>query len=268
MYKLIVLDCDGTLLNKDKEITPFTVSILKKIASKGVRIVLASARPYYRLVPFLEKIGTNNCNHYTISFNGGLVKNNKGSDVLFSKKFEAEDIKKIVSYGKSINSNIFLYSENAIISNYNDVEYKKKNPDANFITTDFDYLDFSEIGIYKIVFSNQPEVTMKIKSTFPIDLIRKFEITSSIPYFIEFVPKGVDKANAIEIISRKLKINRNNIIAFGDENNDIPMLKYAGFSVAMGNSPDEIKKIADYVTNSNNEDGVAKALIFLFKLYK
>lgn len=264
MYKLIVLDCDGTLLNSKKEISERTSSTLKAVISKGVKVMIASARPFYRLKPILKQLGIDMCDQYTISFNGGLITNNTESETVFSSGFSIQQIKEVISTGAVLGTNMFLYARDAVFSNINDEKYKKNNPDVSFNVVDL--YNFNLEQIYKIAYVNTPEETLKLRTKLPVEILDNYEITSSVPQFIEIVPKGITKSGALKIIGQRLGIESKDIIAFGDQENDIPMIAYAGCGVAMGNSPNIVKDKASFITTTNDEDGVAVAIEHFFDL--
>ena len=261
MYKMIILDCDGTLLNSKKELTDKTIKSIKRVIKCGTSVIIASARPYYRLKAYINALGLDN--QYTIAFNGGAVIDNSTDTVVYSKTFKSFEVEDIVKRAYEYNTEFFLYSANAIYSSFNDEKYKKKNPDVNFHVIK-DGFTVSDYNIYKIAYVNAPEKTVRLRSDLPREFLTKYEASSSVPQFIEFVPKGVNKAEAIDKVCELLKINKNEIIAFGDQENDIPLLEYSGYAVAMGNAPDIVKNIADEVTLKNDEDGVALTLDKLF----
>lgn len=260
MYKLIVLDCDGTLLNSSKKITERTIAALKSVLNRNVKIMIASARPFYRLKPILSQLELVRDDQYTIAFNGALVVNNTECEVLFSASFNDEQIKELIGIGDSFSTKMFLYSKDAIYSNMDDEKYRLKNPDVNFNVVSLQDLDYSRIAIYKIAYVNTPEETEKLKARLPQYIFEKYEISSSVPQFVEIVNKGVTKAGALALIEKRIGIKSSEILAFGDCDNGITMLKYAGGSVVMGNASDNIKSYATYVTTSNDEDGVAVAI--------
>ena len=222
--------------------------------------MIASARPFYRLKPIISKLGLVTSDQYTIAFNGGIIMNNTEDEVVFSGGFTDKQVKEIVRIGKEYGTNMFLYSTNAIYANYNDEKYRKKNPDANYYVEDLDTLDYNAISIFKIAYVNTPEETIKLRQRLPKDLFDAYEISGSVPQFVEIVNKGITKAGALKYIEERLGITRENILAFGDQDNDIPMLQYAGGSVVMGNAPEEMKATATFVTKTNDEDGVAVAI--------
>lgn len=265
MYKLVVLDCDGTLINSKKEVTEKTISAIRRITKEGTKVMIASARPFYRLKPIIEKLGLNTGDQYSIAFNGGLVTNNTETDTLLLEGFSTLEVKDIISIGIDYNTNMFLYAKNAIYAGCDDPIYRKKNPDVNFNVVDLTKFDPSNITFFKIAYVNIPEETKKLRAALPKHLFNNYEVSSSVPQFIEIVKKGITKARALELIESRIGIAPNEIIAFGDQDNDIPMLKHAGCAVAMGNSSDEVKALSSYVTGTNDEDGVAQAIDHFFK---
>lgn len=260
MYKLIALDCDGTLLNSKKEITNRTLSAIRAANSTGINIVLASARPFYRLKPFIDKLGIRSEDQYTIAFNGGLIVNNNETKILFSKGFTNKEVCELVSIGIDYGVAMFLYLKDGIMSNVDDEKYKRKNPDVNFNVVDLRTIDVTDIQVFKIAYVNSPRETLILRSKLPSTLLDKFEISSSVPQFIEFVSKGISKSEALGCIGQKLCISQKEMVAFGDQDNDIPMLRYVGLSIAMGNATPEVKKYVKLTTTSNDEDGVAVAI--------
>lgn len=267
MYKLIALDCDGTLLTSKKEITENSLSVIKQLTESGVKIVLASARPYYRLKKYLNKMGLVSQHNYTIAFNGGLVISNYQDEIIYSKGFDNASVSDILSLAHELSTNVFLYTKNSIISNINDEVYKKRNPDVNYVVDDIFHMSFHDNEIFKIAYVNKPERTKELREKLPNELFQKYEISSSVPQFIEFVSRGVTKFNALKIIGETCGIKPDEMIAFGDEDNDIPMLKLAGYGIAMGNASENVKKCADMITENNDNEGVAIALSKLFNLH-
>lgn len=258
--KMIALDCDGTLLNSNKKITDKTKNAIAKAISCGIKVMLASARPFYRLKPILTTLGSNVADQYTIAFNGGLIMNNNETEVVLSQSFTAEQMQRIIEVGDQVETMMFLYTQNSILANMDDPKYRKKNPDVAFLVRDLHKEDYTQTKIFKVAYVNKPEVTTQLKANLPVDMYDSFEVSSSVPQFVEFTQKGVTKAHALDLICEKMGISSMDIIAFGDEDNDLPMLAYAGFGVAMGNASQMVKAAADYVTATNDEDGVAVAL--------
>lgn len=265
MIKLIVLDCDGTLLNSSGQITLKTRELLRNVIDKNIKVMLASARPFYRVVPFLRSLDTEKSDQYTISFNGGLVTNNTGTKTVLSCSFSEEQVLELINIGCSFQAETFLYSNNRLFSNRDDEIYRKDNPDANFCVADLKAIDFGRYPIFKITYVSSSEEKTVLRSRLPQYLFEKYEISESDVRFIEMANHGATKGNALKTVASRLGVLPNEIMAFGDQDNDISMIKYAGIGVAMGNAPQVVKNSADYVTTTNDEEGVANALErFLF----
>lgn len=260
MYKLIAFDCDGTLLNSKKVITERTVAAIGRAAGHGMKLVLASARPYYRLVKFIKQLGITDPDQYTIAFNGGLIVSNNESETLFSTGFTSTEVDELVRIGREYGTTMFLYYKDGIYSNADDEKYRKKNPDVRFNVSNLDICDLVDTQILKIAYVNKPDETIKLRARLPAYLNEKYEISSSVPQFIEFVSKGITKSKALSIIGKRFQIGASEMIAFGDEDNDLPMLRDVGYSIAMGNASDKVKAEADFITLSNDDDGVAIAI--------
>lgn len=264
MYKLVALDCDGTLLTSKKEISEYSLSIINQLTEDGIMVVLASARPYYRLKRFLSIMKLDKQNNYTIAFNGGLIVSNCDDSIIYSKGFKSVDVRDVLSLASDLNTNVFLYTKNSIISNINDEVYKKRNPDVNYIVDDIFTRSYIDDEIFKIAYVNKPERTKELREKIPQPFYQKYEISSSVPQFIEFVSRGVTKFNALKQIGEICNVKPEEMIAFGDEDNDIPMLELVGYGIAMGNASEGVKKCADMITGTNDEDGVANALSKIF----
>lgn len=264
MYKLIALDCDGTLLNDNKELTEKTIETIKK-ASNQVKIVLATARAFYRVEQYLTTMDLLKDGQYTICFNGGSIIENESKKEIQSCAFETENLKELIKLSKEFKTQILLYSSNSLIVEYIPKIYEN-NKKINFEIIKMEDLNVKYKLIYKVVFLNEPEKIKEIRKLLPEEIKNKYEVTSSVPEYIEFVPKGIKKEEALQILCNKLDIQRDEVIAIGDAENDVGMIKFAGIGIAMGNADDITKSIADDVTDSNNNDGVAKAIIKYLKI--
>lgn len=238
--KAIILDLDGTLLDDNKKIGNKTIHYLKQIKNK-VKIILASTRQFCTIKPYLENLGLLDANNYTICFNGSLIVNNKESEI-FSSYIDKRVVIKIDNFilDNKIDWTYYLYDNKLLRNEIRNIE--------KFV---------NENKIYKIVGVSTPSVIRKIRSNLPKEVLDNLEITSSELNRIEFVNKGMTKIKAIELLLNKLDIDKENVVAIGDGDNDIDMIKYVGCGIAMSNSPKIVKENADIVTKySNNEDGV------------
>ena len=240
----IILDLDGTLLNDNKNISEDTINFLKSI-SKDIKIILASARQFVTIKPYLEQLDLINKDNYTICFNGSLVVDNLENEIV-NYKIDSNIIKNIDSFilENNIDWTYYLYGYRFLRTDINNIEDIIKN------------------DIYKIVGISSIENINNIRNNLDKYIIDNLEVTSSELNRIEFVKKGITKVKAIEMLLNKLNIDKSNVIAIGDGDNDIDMIKYVGYGVAMLNSPDKVKNSAKIITKyTNNEDGVYKVII-------
>ncbi len=254
MYKLIALDMDGTLLNDEKKITQKTKQELQRLVEKDIKIVMCTARPIYRIRDYLEELNLMKTKQYTVAFNGSVIYENLNFIKLTDNFLTKEQISEILKLAMQIKIYTALYYENGKI------EKSEVNSEIEI------FEDISEREIYKIVFFDNPESIKHIYEEAKSRLGSICEITNSESTRIEFVQKRINKAKALEYICKINNIDSKDVIAIGDGDNDIDMIKFAGLGVAMGNAVDELKYIADYVTNSNNEDGIANVLQRFFVL--
>ncbi len=242
--KAIILDLDGTLLDDNKKISDKTIEFLIQIR-RDIKIIPASARQFCTIKPYLEKLDLLNDDNYTICFNGSLVVSNK-EDELFSSYIDKNVVVEIDDFilDNNIDWTYYLYDNRLLRKDISDIkEFVNKN------------------NIYKIVGISTPEVIDKIRNNLPKCILDNLEITSSELNRIEFVNKGMTKVKAIELLLNKIDIDKENVVAIGDGDNDIDMIKYVGCGIAMLNSPKIVKENADIVTKySNNEDGVYYAI--------
>lgn len=246
MYKMILLDLDGTLLNDKKEISFVNESILKSIKNK-CKIVFASARGFSTIRKYLHQLELLDSDNYTIAFNGSLIlKNNE--EKIIDNKIKGKSLDFMRNFIKENN-----YSCEWYYYTYND-RYKIDNNNIELFG--------KKESIYKIVCIATKENIDNIRNNITKEIITCYQVTSSEVTKIEFVQAGMTKLKAIEKLLEILKINASEVIAIGDGENDIDMLKYAGLGIAMSNAQDNVKKVADKITSKdNNNDGVANVLL-------
>ena len=249
MYKMVLIDLDGTLLNSNKIITDLTANAIKKI-KHNTKIVLASARGFCRIKPYLNQLELLDDENYTIAFNGCLVMNNVENKII-DQKIEYNNIEFLTKFiFKHLNYEWIFYTY------YNRVNIKSISNLNKFLF---------ENNIYKIVCLSTNEDIVKIKKLANKNYCNIFEIIKINPKRIEFVKKGATKLEGIKKLLEVLKIDREEIIAIGDSENDIDMIEFAGCGIAMANASADVKRAADIITDSNDNDGVGKILIQLLK---
>ena len=261
-YRAIALDLDGTLTNHEKVVTPKTRKALLKAAAKGAVIILASGRPTYGIEPVAECLELQKRGGYILSYNGGNIVNAKTGEKLFSQFLPDEVIPELYAYAKEHGHALLGYAGNEIITEMPDDQYVKEESRINKmnIRKVDNLFESLEPHPTKLLMTGDPTLMLKAEEELVEKLGDRMDIFRSAPFFLELVPKGIDKAKSLTRLLTKINLTPADLIAFGDGYNDLSMLKLAGMGVAMENAAPEVRAEADYVTLSNEEDGVAAAL--------
>lgn len=262
-YKLLVLDVDGTLLNNEKEISKRTLAALLKVQHMGIRIVLASGRPTSGIMPFAKALELGNFGGYILSYNGCQVIKADTGEVMFERRINPEQIPYLEKKSRKNGFSIFTYHDDYILTDNADDLHIRKEAWLNHLKImeepEFSIaIDFAPCKC--VLVSDDYEALRGLENHWKRRLAGVLDVFPSEPYFLEVVPCGVDKANTLALLMEQLGVKREEVIAIGDGVADVTMLQLAGKSVAMGHAPDSVKICADYVTASNDEDGVAQAV--------
>lgn len=262
-YKLLVLDVDGTLLNDEREISKRTLAALLKVQQMGVRIVLASGRPTYGLMPLAKTLELGNYGGFVLSYNGCQIIKAQNGEILFERRINPEMLPYLEKKARKNGFAIFTYHDDTPITDSPDNEYIKNEALLNnlkiiredeFSTA----IDFAPCKCMLV--SDKEKALIGLEQHWEKRLAGTLDAFRSEPYFLEVVPCGVNKANTLGALLEHLGVTREEVIAVGDGVCDVTMLQLAGMGVAMGHSQDSVKVCADYVTASNEEDGVALAV--------
>ena len=262
-YKLLVLDVDGTLLNDEREISKRTLAALLKVQQMGVRIVLASGRPTYGLMPLAKTLELGNYGGFVLSYNGCQIIKAQNGEILFERRINPEMLPYLEKKARKNGFAIFTYHDDTLITDSPDNEYIKNEALLNnlkiiredeFSTA----IDFAPCKCMLV--SDKEKALIGLEQHWEKRLAGTLDAFRSEPYFLELVPCGVNKANTLGALLEHLGVTREEVIAVGDGVYDVTMLQLAGMGVAMGHSQDSVKVCADYVTTSNEEDGVALAV--------
>lgn len=264
MYKLIALDIDGTLLNTEKKITPEVFTSIQEAKNQGAKVVLSTGRPLPGVTPLLEELNLTDDGDYVICFNGAVVQEVKSEKILCDLEMELEDFNLIYNeiYKKHntfihINTPTNLVTPCKIPGKYTQLEATINKIDVEYIPVE--KID-NNIKFCKVMIVDESEKLEEIIKSIPKEFYDKYTIVRSVPYFLEFLNKDANKGNALKALCDNINLPIEKTIAVGDEENDQHMIKYAGLGVAMGNARDSIKDIADFITTSNNEHGVANVI--------
>lgn len=261
-YLLAAIDIDGTLSNSNKELSGFTVSTIIKAQKLGLRVVIASGRPTRGLAYYADLLQIYDYGGYIMAYNGGQVTEWATGNILYTKAVTEEGIRKAVELARKTKTTIIAYSDKEILTETPDDEYiprLSRNNRMPIVGVD----DFLKTALsmspspVKLLLSCPEDVIDERVAIFRKELKDQLDVFRSADTFIELVPKGIDKGYALSVLAKHLNIHPDQIIAFGDESNDISMLRFVGLGVAVINATEPAKAAADLITKSNNEDGVA-----------
>ena len=270
-YKMVCIDMDGTLLSSRKKISKESKDAIKKVHDKGVEIVVTTGRIYNNAEYYSNLLGVKSP---VIAANGAIVKSKIDSKILYENPIEIEECIKLIDLLYEMKVFFHFYTQGGIFCNNSVTKFATKlymtkqvgheNLKINYhvIKGKEKWKEFFKQNKEKItkciVFSISPETIVECK--------KRLESLDSIVYFgagkrsIEINNKGVSKGNAVKALAEKYGIKREEIICIGDNENDLSMIQYAGVGIAMDNAIDSVKEAANYITSSNDENGVAKAL--------
>lgn len=258
-YKLLVLDLDGTLTNTRKEVTEHTRTTLIKAQEQGLKIVLASGRPTYGIAPLANLLQLDKYEGYVLSYNGGEIIDWKTGELLYKNLLDPEVLPYLYQCANDNHFAIVTYDGEYVLTEYPDDEYVLKEALLNVmkIKKVDNFLKAVQHPIAKCLIVGEPTRLAVLEKEMYNHLHDRMGVFRSEPYFLELVPKGIDKAQSLAVLLKEIGMTKDEMIAVGDGFNDLSMIKYAGLGVAMSNAQEVVKENADFITLSNEEDGVA-----------
>lgn len=265
--KMIGLDLDGTLLSTKKELLPYTKKVLAEAIEKGIIVLVATGRPYTGIP---EELRTFPGIRYALTSNGARILDTEKGEVLIEELLPLENAKKALEILEKYDTLQEVYFDGqgyAQRSKLDNIAKYHKNPYM------WEYVRTSRIAVEDIhelirqerrdmdklqaLFADMDE---RLEAWKELEQIKELVLVGSLGYNIEINAAGVNKGTGLVKLGKLLGIRREEIMACGDGDNDIDMLREVGFGVAMGNAEENVKRAADYITESNDEEGVAKAI--------
>lgn len=243
-YKLLVLDLDGTLTNKQKKITPHTKETLLKIQEQGVKIVLASGRPTYGIAPLAEQLELQKYEGYILAYNGGEIIDWKTKELMYKNLLDHDVLPYLYECAKKNDFAIVTYDGEYVLTEKPDDEYVLKEALLNVmkIKKVDNFLDAVKHPIAKCLIVGEPTRLAELEKEMYEHLKDRMGVFRSEPYFLELVPKGIDKAQSLAVLLKEIGLTREEMIAIGDGFNDLSMIQYAGLGIAMANAQEVVKK--------------------------
>lgn len=262
MIKLVAIDIDGTLLNDKREITENVKNAIQEAKEAGVKIVITTGRPLPGVKDILDQLNLREKGDYVITYNGALVQATDTGEEFIREPLTKEDFLEIETESRRIGVHMHaitasgIYTANRDIGRYSVHEAFLVNMPLYYRTVE----EMGKLDFVKMMYVDDKQTLDLAIEKLNREFYKKYNLVKSAPFYLEVLNKKASKGNAVMHLANKLGIKVEETMAIGDEENDRSMLEIVGNPVVMGNGNPDIKKIAKYITKSNNEDGVAHAI--------
>lgn len=261
-YRLIALDIDGTLTNSEKQISTPTLEALLDIQQKGCTVVIASGRPATGVRELADELQLDKYGSYVLSYNGGLITNWRTKEEVYKQTLPQDIIPELYDFAIKNNAGIITYENDTIIAGTDINKYMQIEADINKMEikkTD-NFSEYVSFPVIKCLMSGEPELIEKMEKELRKKYRSLLNIFRSEPFFLEIVPKNIDKAQSLLRLLSGLGLSSEQMICCGDGFNDISMIEVAGLGVAMENAQEAVKAAADFVTDSNDDNGILQVI--------
>lgn len=264
---VLALDLDGTLTDSKKRISERTKKSIDKFIAAGGTVALASGRPTFGVMPVAKILELDKKGGYILSYNGGCFLDCKNNKQLFMKELTHEYLPILEKQAKKFGINLMTYNGDKAYALDIDEQYYMIEININhFIRVKADPLTPQiTFPIIKCLMTADGDYLAKVEKEMKKYWEGKLNIVRSEPYFLEVTEVGIDKASTITNMVKKLGKSVDNLICCGDGFNDLSMIRAAGIGVAMANAQEKVRAAADYITKSNDEDGIVDVVENLFK---
>ncbi|MFA7658428.1 MAG: Cof-type HAD-IIB family hydrolase [Candidatus Gastranaerophilaceae bacterium] len=255
--KLIATDIDGTILKYNFEFNQEVKDCIRKLTKEGVKVVLVTGRMNAATDYIAKELGLETP---IVSYQGGLIKH--GEEILYEKNLDPKCAREIIKWAKKNNVHLNLYMNDQLYVEKDDSIIRRYTGErsADFIVKSFEKVRLERINkMLAINFEDENKVTMW-KEYLEVKYNSEVHVVKSMPYFCEICHPQAKKSCAVNFLKDYYGLKKEEILTIGDQNNDIELLSAGGIKVAMGNATEELKKVADYVTDTVNNNGFVKAV--------
>jgi cell division protease FtsH len=263
-YDVLVLDIDGTLLNSQREISESTKNAIVEAQRRGKTIAVASGRSISGMRRTAANILLEEFGGYIIAYNGTTVLNCKTGECIYNQTISKDLIAPVFEAAKEAKVGILVYNDSkkelvlgTSLDQYSEADARECDVTVREADNFVKEIDFP---INKFLLTGEPEYMKEVEKTMQSKFGSRLNVFRSDPHFVELLPKFVDKGIAVDKLIKHLDVKKDKVICVGDSHNDLPMLRQAGLGVAMGNAQAEVKEAADFITGSNDEDGILKVI--------
>lgn len=264
-YKLLVLDIDGTSTNSKNEVTPRTLEAIIRLQEMGIPVALASGRPTPGVSPIADIFQFDKYGSFILSYNGAKIINWKTKECVYSKTLPLHIPAQVYEEACKYDLGVYTLSpdESTIICGRQVDEYvmvESTNCKIPIQTCNGDFVERVQFPTTKCMLTAHPDYLERIEPLVAERFRDEANVFRSEGFFLEIMPQKVDKAYCLSRLLEILGISREEMVCVGDGFNDCSMIKFAGLGVAMANAKDAVKECADYITCSNDEDGVVHVI--------
>lgn len=262
-YDLVAIDIDGTLINSAHNITKPVAEAIQKVIASGTRIVLCTGRPYPGAKRYMNELGLTQEGDYIINYHGALVQRTDSEQVVINHQLNHEDLLRWHDFAKTHAVNFQGVRGDSVYAEQ--LDFSPKSLIEPFVNSMYlrirKFADLDpELKYSKFVLQDEVAMLDALEKDLPVSFWDDYTIIRSMDDSIEVLNKDASKGRTLRELAEHLNIPRERVMAIGDSGNDIDMIDYAGLGVAMGNAVPEVLAVADVVTSTNDEDGVALAL--------
>lgn len=254
-YRLLAADIDGTLITSKQELTEETLRAINKLKEQGKFFTLSTGRPIMGVTKYTHLVSPG---VPLISYNGAMIIRPDNGEIVYERGLADQSAREIISRGKEKETVVIVWAKNRLftsvinehVENYSRITGEKINLIA-------DPEDVISLGVTKCIWLDSAENISKYRDELIASPIDNVDFCTSTPNLLEFMCQGVSKGEGLKKVCEYCKVDISEAIGAGDELNDLSMIKAAGLGVAMGNARKEIKAAADYITLTNDENGLA-----------
>ena len=256
MIKLVATDIDGTILVPECDFKESVKNCIKELENRGIKVVLVTGRMNKAALLVRDAL---NLNTPVVSYQGGLV--NDGGTFLYERYLTETQAEKIIDWAKTENIHINLYNNDILYSEKDNYEIQRYagNQRVDYVVKPFSDIKKDKVNKILAIDYNNSEKIDKFEKILP-DIFPELYIIKSTPYFLEFSNPEGSKYCAVKFLQQYWGLKDNEILTIGDQNNDIELLRAGGIKVAMGNATEQLKSVADYITDTVQNDGFVKAM--------
>jgi hypothetical protein len=266
-FDLVAIDIDGTLVNSSLSITKPVFEAVQRVVDAGAKIVLCTGRPFPGAEDYMKELGLTREGDYIINYHGALVQKTDTGEIILDHQLTYDDMMKWHALAKEHDSNFQAVRNDGVYSEQTDFSPKALiEPFVNEMPLRVRTLAEmdAEISYSKFMMKNDEPVTQKLEDHVPVEYRKDYTVIRSEADSLEVLNQRASKGQSLKELANLLEIPKKRVMAIGDSGNDIDMVEFAGLGVAMGNAVTEVKKVADVITDTNDEDGVARAIEHYF----